>query len=373
MILQQLSLTNYKNIEATSLSFSNKLNCIIGSNGMGKTNLLDSIYYLSFARTCVYLPDHMVVRNGAEMAILDGKYKIGDKDEHLYCGIRIGKAKVFRRNKKEYTKISDHIGSFPLVMISPADFELIRGGSEERRKFMDMIISQESSPYLLALISYRKLLEQRNSMLKKRNFSTELLDIIDEQMAPHAETIVRYRSQWLERIRPIFHEYYNYIADNSDDVSLVYHSSLETEEIPDASTFIDVWKTTRERDVILGHTSMGPHRDDLDMLLNGVLIRKIGSQGQNKTFMVALKFAQFRLLRILQPNNMPLLLLDDVFDKLDAHRVDRIVQLVSGEEFGQIFMSDTNRKYLDQILSRLPEATYSIFTAQNGVFTEIKA
>lgn len=373
MILQQLSLTNYKNIEATTLSFSNKLNCIIGSNGMGKTNLLDSIYYLSFARTCVYLPDHMVVRNGAEMAILDGKYKVGERDEHLYCGIRIGKTKVFRRNKKEYTKISDHIGAFPLVMISPADFELIRGGSEERRKFMDMIISQESSAYLLALISYRKLLEQRNSMLKKRHFSTELLDIIDEQMAPHATVIVNYRIEWLERIRPIFHEYYNYISDNSDDVSLVYHASTDAADLMDASTFVRSWRDTRERDIALGHTSIGPHRDDLDMLLNGILIRKIGSQGQNKTFMVALKFAQFRLLRLLQPNNMPLLLLDDVFDKLDAHRVDRIVQLVSGDEFGQIFMSDTNRKYLDQILSRLPESTYSIFTAQNGVFSEIKA
>ncbi|MDO4695296.1 DNA replication/repair protein RecF [Porphyromonas sp.] len=373
MILKQLSLTNYKNIEATALSFSDKLNCIIGSNGMGKTNLLDSIYYLSFARTCVYLPDHMVIRNGSDMAILDGKYKVGDKDEHLYCGIRIGKAKVFRRNKKEYTKISDHIGAFPLVMISPADFDLIRGGSEERRKFMDMIISQESSTYLLALISYRKLLEQRNSMLKKRVFTAELMDIIEEQMASHSETIMSYRNQWLERIRPIFLEYYGYISDNSDDVSLVYHSSLEGNVCPTSSNFIETWKASRDKDLILGHTSIGPHRDDLDMLLNGILIRKIGSQGQNKTFMVALKFAQFRLLRILRPNNMPLLLLDDVFDKLDAHRVDRIVKLVSGEEFGQIFMSDTNRKYLDQILSRLPENTYSIFTAQNGIFNELKS
>lgn len=340
---------------------------------MGKTNLLDSIYYLSFARTSVYLPDHMVVRSGTEMAILDGRYRIGDRDEHLYCGIRIGKSKVFRRNKKEYPKISDHIGAFPLVMIAPTDLELIRGGSEERRKFMDMIISQESSSYLLALISYRRVLEQRNSLLKKKNFSLDLIETLDVQMSLYAETIVRHRLEWLEKIRPIFLEYYDYISDHHDDVSLLYHSSLEGIESPTAEDFVQAWKTSREKDVALGHTSLGPHRDDLEMLLDGVLIRKIGSQGQNKTFMVALKFAQFRLLRCLQPSNMPILLLDDVFDKLDAHRVDRIVRLVSGEDFGQIFMSDTNRKYLDQILSRLPEDSFSIFTAENGTFSELKS
>ncbi len=371
MILKQLSLTNYKNIEATTLTFSDKLNCIVGSNGMGKTNLLDSIYYLSFARTCVYLPDHMVVRSGTEMAILDGKYRVGDKEEHLYCGIRLGKQKVFRRNKKEYTKISDHIGAFPLVMISPADFELIRGGSDERRKFMDMIISQESPQYLLSLISYRKLLEQRNSMLKKRCFNSELLDVLDEQMAPHAETILQFRREWLQQIRPLFINYYSTISDHRDNVELSYASSLSNDQEKTAKVFVQEWASTRERDFALGHTSAGPHRDDLNMLLDGVLIRKIGSQGQNKTFMVALKFAQYKLLRSLQPHNPPILLLDDVFDKLDANRVDRIVRLVSGEDFGQIFMSDTNRKYLDQILAHLPDKTYSIFKAKDGVFEEL--
>lgn len=373
MILNHLSLTNYKNIAQASLDFSPKLNCVIGANGMGKTNLLDSIYYLSFTKTHIHLPDHMVIRNDAEMAIIEGNYLMNEKEERLFCGIRLGKSKVFRRNKKEYDRIADHIGVFPLVMISPADIELIKGGSIERRKFMDQLISQESVPYLTSAINYRRLLDQRNALLKQE-FGLDLgvLNILSGQMATEAEKIMRYREEWLERIRPIFLHYYHHISGGNDQVELRY---VPVENLPDftADTFVRFWHASLERDRALGYTSIGPHRDDLEMLLNGALIRKIGSQGQNKSYMVALKFAQFALLSQIHGGNTPLLLLDDVFDKLDEHRVDRIVQLVSGYGFGQIFMTDTNRKYLDQILSSLEQPSYTLFHAENGSFSVLES
>lgn len=373
MILKELSLTNYKNIESAHLQFSPKLNCIIGSNGMGKTNLLDSIYFLSFARSYVYLPDNMLIRQGADIAIIEGTYEIDDTTEKLLCGLRRGKAKTFRRNKKEYKKISAHIGTFPLVMTSPADFDLITGGSEERRKFMDTIISQHSAPYLTALIYYKKLLEQRNTLLKQFSIDLKTLLVLEEQMAIYAYKIIQHRCLWLKETAPLFLNYYHYISNNQDDVALGYIGSFETplEEIT-ADSIKAEWIASRDKDKALGYTSKGPHRDDLEMLLNAALIRKTGSQGQNKTFLIALKFAQFKMLSDLYPRLSPILLLDDVFDKLDSHRVDRIVQLVaSNDEFGQIFMTDTNRKYLDQILSQLPPSSYSIFQANRGEFTQI--
>lgn len=369
MILKQLSLTNFKNIEAATLQFSDKLNCIIGANGMGKTNLLESIYYLSFTRTNQYLPESMLILHGAEVAVVDGEYEMYDKREQLYIGIKLGKSKVLKRNKKEYSKMSDHIGIFPLVMIAPSDIDLIRGGSLERRNFMDQIICQEYRPYLTAAQSYKSLLEQRNAMLKNSfGLDLSLLEILNHQMAEQAESIMKYRKEWLERITPIFLKYYHFISDSNDAVSLHYLPSFEALDGYSKEDFINVWEASLQKDLALGYTSLGPHRDDLEMLIGDVLIRKIGSQGQNKSFMIALKLAQYELLRNLHPNNYPILLLDDVFDKLDEKRVERIVQLVSGADFGQIFMTDTNRKYLDQILQRIDQDAYSIFYAQDGSF-----
>ena len=370
MHLRRLTLTNYKNIAATSLDFSAKLNCIIGSNGMGKTNLLDSIFYLSFTKTHTNLPDQMVIKNGQEMAVLEGDYRLRGKEEKLFLGIRNGKSKVLKRNKKEYQRISDHIGIFPLVMISPSDIELIKGGSIERRKFMDQLISQESNDYLVSAINYKRLLEQRNTLLKQPyGLDFAVLSILDEQMSREAEILHRYRADWVRRIRPLFLKYYRFISGDKDDIDLRYLPSFETEETYDATLYLKVWKESYDKDRILGHTSLGPHKDDLEMNLNGGLIRKIGSQGQNKSFMVALKFAQYSLLsHRLDRDNSPIILLDDVFDKLDADRVDKIVQLVAGPEFGQIFMTDTNRKYLDHILFELPEPRYAIFEAIDGNF-----
>lgn len=375
MVLNHLSLTNYKNINQVSLDFSEKLNCVIGANGMGKTNLLDSIYYLSFTKSHLHLPDHMVIQNNTDMAIIEGQYSMNNKEERIFCGIRVGKPKVFRRNKKEYDRIADHIGVFPLVMISPSDIELIKGGSIERRKFMDQLISQESVPYLTSLMNYRRLLEQRNALLKQEfGLDLAVLNILSSQMATEAEVILKYRLEWLKRIRPIFLHYYHHISGGNDQVELRYVPAEETfADHYDAQSFLDAWRNSLEKDKALGYTSIGPHRDDLEMLLNDVLIRKVGSQGQNKSYMVALKFAQFALLSQIHSGNTPILLLDDVFDKLDEHRVDRIVQLVSGSGFGQIFMTDTNRKYLDQILSSLDQPKYTLFYGENGHFTTLES
>lgn len=290
MYLRHLTLTNYKNIATTSLDFSSKLNCVIGSNGMGKTNLLDSIFYLSFTKTHTNLPDQMVIKEGQEMAVLEGDYRMNSKDEKLFLGIRNGKPKVLKRNKKEYPKISDHIGIFPLVMISPSDIELIKGGSIERRKFMDQLISQESNDYLVSAINYKRLLEQRNTLLKQPyGLDFDVLSILDEQMAREAEVLHRYRADWVTRIRPLFLKNYHFISDNRDSIDLRFLPSFESDEPYDAALFLRMWKESFEKDRFLGHTSLGPHKDDLEMLLNGTLIRKVGSQGQNKSYMVALK------------------------------------------------------------------------------------
>ncbi len=372
MTLKHLSLTNYKNIEEAALSFSDKLNCIIGANGMGKTNLLDSIYFLSFTRTNGYLPDSMIIRHGEEMALVSGEYKVQDAIEQVTIGLQKGKNKVLKRNKKEYTKMSDHIGLFPLVMVAPNDIELIQGGSQERRNFIDQSISQESREFLTIAKGYKSLLEQRNKLLKQEmGLDLSLLDVLNMQMAPLAQKIVECRKEWLWRLSPLFLHYYKTITDHTDEeVQLSYVSSGEVEE-PNEEDFLHSWQANLKIDLACGYTRIGPHRDDLKMVLNNYLVRKLGSQGQNKSYMVALKLAQYSMLCEMYPNNLPILLLDDIFDKLDEKRVEKIVDLVGGNQFGQIFMSDTNRKYLDKILLRRAEGSYSIFRAINGSFTDI--
>lgn len=373
MILKHLSLTNYKNIASTSLDFSDKLNCIIGNNGMGKTNLLDSIYYLSFTKTHLHLPDQMVIRKGETYAILRGTYDVRGDEVSISIGLSTEKAKVVKRNRKRYDRIADHIGRLPVVMIAPSDIDLIRGGSVERRKFMNLLLSQESNPYLTSVMHYDRLVTRRNALLKaKGGPDLPTLSILDHQMATEAEAIVRFRADWTERMKPIFLSYYEYITASKDAVDIVYAPSLPPDGrqgLPTADDFLEAWQRSRPTDLLIGFTTIGPHKDDLEMLLDGTLIRKIGSQGQNKSYMIALKMAQFKLLSAILPDNKPVLLLDDVFDKLDENRVDRIVHLVAGADFGQIFMTDTNRKYLDRILDRLPDTGYTIVTVEEGVAT----
>lgn len=365
MIIDRLSILNFKNIEEADLSFSPKMNCFFGNNGMGKTNLLDALYYLSFSKNHTNLSDSQLIMHEADFAVLQGFYQDGDGSEEIYCGIRRKQRKIFKRNKKEYERLSDHIGLIPLVMISPEDSELIQGGSSERRKFVDMIISQYDKEYLHALIHYAKLLQQRNTLLKDATSFSEdsLFEILEEQMVVYGELICRKRKEFVSEFLPVFQKYHKCVCLEKEIVDLQYDSQMNT--FPLDQLFID----RREKDKLMGYTSVGIHKDDFLFLLDEYLIRKIGSQGQNKTYLIALKLAQFRFLAE-KGLSVPILLLDDVFDKLDAARVEQIIQLVSQPEFGQIFITDTNRKYLDEILDKMNQ-DYKLFQVKTGKITEL--
>lgn len=344
MILTRLSIVNYKNIPAADLQFSPNVNCFLGNNGMGKTNLLDAIYYLSFCKSFTNVADSQNIRHDEDFFMLQGYYDRSGDTEELYCGMKRRQKKQFKRNKKEYDRLSDHIGFSPLVLVSPADTILIQGLSEERRKFMDLVISQSDKEYLEALIRYNKALLQRNALLKQEIPPTdEMFEIWEEQMALPAVAIYRKRKTFLEEFMPVFQEFYRFISLENESVDMIYESDMDNGDLAQQL------KEVRQRDRILGYTTRGIHRDDLLMNLGEHPMKRIGSQGQNKTFLIALKLAQFD---ILQKNGhtVPILLLDDIFDKLDANRVEQIIKLVSGERFGQIFITDTNRKYLDQII-----------------------
>ncbi len=366
MILQALSVINYKNIRQAELQFSPKINCFIGNNGMGKTNLLDAIYYLSFCKSYTNPVDSQIICHDADVCMLQGRYLTQEGvEEEVYSGIRRRQKKQFRRNKKEYDRLSDHIGLIPLVMISPADNELIVGISEARRKFMDISISQFNRTYLRSLLRYNKALQQRNVLLKteERQIDVDLMELWEEQLVVEGNYIHGERKAFIDAFTPIFNRFYERISQSHEDVSFDYHSQLND------SDFHESLKRNRQRDLMMGHTTTGIHRDELEMLLDGYPIRKVGSQGQNKTFFVALKLAQFNYL-LQQGHTKPILLLDDIFDRLDAARVEEIVKLVSGPEFGQIFLSDTNRESLDRILERTDKNAH-IYRVVDGEITWI--
>ena len=363
MILSRLSIVNFKNIAQADLEFSPGLNCFLGNNGMGKTNLLDALYYLSFCKSSTLLADSQNIRHGEDFFMLQGFYTYDDVCEEIYCGMKRRQKKVFKRNKKEYSRLSDHIGLIPLVMISPADSELIQGGSEERRRFLDLVISQFDKAYLDKLIRYNKALMQRNTLLKQEISDPAMYEIWEEQMALAAADIYRARRRFLAEFIPVFQEFYETISGGSEEVGLTYVSHIERGNLR------DLLAEVRSRDLILGYTSRGVHKYELEMTLGEYPMRRIGSQGQNKTFLIALKLAQFDYLNR-NGHTVPLLLLDDVFDKLDAQRMERIISLVSQERFGQIFVTDTNREYLDAIVRRAG-GDYRLFKVESGEFSII--
>jgi len=358
MIISKISVLNYKNIRHTEIECSAKTNCFFGNNGMGKTNLLDSIFYLSFCKSYNNTPDSRVICAGEELCVVQGMYDFDGKEEEIFCAIRNGQRKQFKRNKKEYERLSEHIGLLPLVMISPADSELILGGSEERRRFMDIIISQNDKPYLNALIHYNKALSQRNVLLRDQSHDVSLYEALEMQMDMYGRLIFGKRTQLIDQLIPIFNEYHQYICGSGDTVDLRYLSQLANED------FALALKNARAKDMLIGYSSVGIHKDDIEMTLDTQLIRRIGSQGQNKTYLVALKLAQFAYMDS-KGTTKPILLLDDVFDKLDANRVKKIISLVNGDRFGQIFITDTNRNYLDRILEAI-EQDYSLFEVEHG-------
>lgn len=365
MILNRISIFNYKNLEQAELAFSPKLNCFFGRNGMGKTNLLDAVYYLSFCKSAGNPIDSQNILHGADFFMIQGFYVTDDggTTEEISCGMKRRQKKQFKRNKKEYNRLADHIGFIPLVMVSPADSELIAGGSDERRRFMDVVISQYDKEYLDALMRYNKALTQRNVLLKSdQPVEDELLQVWEEMMAQTGETVYRKRQAFIREFIPIFQTFYSFISQDREQVALTYESHAAR------GPLLDILRQSRERDRILGYSLHGIHKDELNMLLGGFPIKKEGSQGQNKTYLVALKLAQFDFLKR-TAGTEPLLLLDDLFDKLDAGRVEQIVKLVAGDGFGQIFITDTNRSHLDRILQRVG-GDYRIFRVEDGHVTE---
>lgn len=366
MILKRISILNYKNLEQVELSFSPKLNCFFGQNGMGKTNLLDAVYFLSFCKSAGNPIDSQNICHDADFFVIQGFYEAADgTPEEIYCGMKRRQKKQFKRNKKEYTRLSGHIGFLPLVMVSPADSELIAGGSDERRRFMDVVISQYDKEYLDALIRYNKALVQRNTLLKSEQpVEEELFLVWEEMMAQAGEVVFRKREAFIREFIPIFQSFYSFISQDREKVGLSYDSHAR-----DAS-LLEVLKESRARDQIMGYSLRGVHKDELNMLLGDFPIKREGSQGQNKTYLVALKLAQFDFLKR-TGTTVPLLLLDDIFDKLDASRVEQIIKLVAGDSFGQIFITDTNREHLDRILHKVG-SDYKMFRVEQGTVAEMK-
>lgn len=361
MILKKISILNYKNIAQAELSFSRKMNCFVGHNGEGKTNILDAVHFLSFCKSAVNSIDSQCIRHGEEFFMLQGEYEHeSGEPEEVYCGLKRKQKKRFKRNKKEYKRLSEHIGLIPLVLVSPSDSELIMGGSEERRRFMDMVIAQYDHEYIEALTRYNKALMQRNVLLKQEEEpDPELLSLWEEVMAREGEKIYGKRQAYIEEFIPVFQDFYGQVSSEREQVGLHYVSHCQRGDL------LEVIRRDRAKDRIMGYSLHGIHKDELEMTLGGFPIKREGSQGQNKTYLIALKLAQFDFLRRTGSNTTPLLLLDDIFDKLDADRVEQIVKLVSGEKFGQIFITDTNREHLDCILEKM-DKEYKLFHVRNG-------
>ena len=372
MILQSLNILNYRNIREASLEFSPKLNCLVGLNGQGKTNVLDAIYLLSFTKSAFTSQDSLNITHGEEMAMVQGVYRSPEQwtmdngQWTISCGLRRGVKKQFRKDKKDYPRLLDHIGLIPLVMISPADHQLIEEGSDERRRFMDVVIGQRNRKYLDCLANYNALLKQRNALLKQHadapNPPDDLLEVLEWQMVEPAEYIYQSRTDFFKEFEPYFQEVYKVISNQPAEVSrLRYISQLQDRDLREA------YVRTRQRDLILGWTSQGPHKDDLDMRLGDYPLKQVGSQGQQRTFVLAMKLAQALYLADMT-SEAPILLLDDIFDRLDSERVERIVDMVQGEQFGQIFITDTDRQHLTEILQ--PNDNAKIFHVENGRINE---
>ena len=380
MILSELHIINFKNIHEASLTFADKLNCFVGQNGQGKTNLLDAIYYLSFTKSAFNPIDSQNICHEADFAMIQGQYQPSLADSEpvqITCSIKRGQKKQFRYGKKEYQRMLDHIGRIPLVMVSPEDNQLIAEGSDERRRFLDIIIGQTDRAYLEHLSLYNALVKQRNALLKQygegsqlstlnsqlSTSNNDLFEVLEMQMIPHAEYIFARRKAFVEAFVPIFADLYKTIAEVEELPRLTYRSQLFDRELGEAL------RRTRQRDLILGWTSQGIHKDELEMQLGDYPLRRVGSQGQQKTYLIALKLAQALYLSMDQPSladNRPILLLDDIFDKLDASRVARIIELVRSERFGQIFLTDTDRQHLTDIVK--PFGSSKVFYVSGGDF-----
>ena len=357
MFLKKLSLFNYKNFSEASFDFDNKINCFVGKNGIGKTNVLDAIYHLSQGKSYFNPLAAQNIKHNEEFFVVDGSFEKNDRTEQIVCSLKKGQKKILKRNGKLYEKFSEHIGLIPLVIISPADRDLIIDGSETRRKFVDSVISQLDKEYLQEIIKYQRIIVQRNALLKyfaiNHTFDKETLLIYNEQLNELGQKIFEKRKQFLEQFIPIFNQYYREISSNSEEVRLVHQSDLYEKNI------LQLLEDNLAKDRALQYTSVGVHKDDLSFEIDGFPIKKFGSQGQQKSFLIALKLAQFDFVKK-QSGEKPILLFDDIFDKLDETRVSKIVSMVNQEEFGQLFISDTHPERTETIVKQTHQ-TYKIF------------
>ena len=352
MILDSLQLLFFKNYEEANLQFGPGLNCFIGDNGSGKTNLLDAIHYLSLTKSAFAAADAQNIKQQADFFVVKGKFSsdlIGTS-ETIQVSLRAGQKKVVTHNKQPYERMAEHIGRYPAVLISPYDTDIIREGSEERRKYFDSLMAQLDSSFLDLLITYNALLRQRNALLKQyqhsqsHGFDRDYLLAIDEQLAPLGQQLTQLREEFLLEFTSIFQRHYAQLADGREEVSLTYKSQLL------GADFATLLRQNERRDQALQRSTTGAHRDDFIFLMNDLPVKAYGSQGQQKSYAIALKLAQFEIIAARQ-NQKPLLLLDDIFDRLDEKRISRLLQLVADDTFGQVFLTDTNLERTDRALA----------------------
>lgn len=361
--LKKILISNFRNIEFQELSFSPNINCISGNNGEGKTNLIDAVYYLSMTKSA-FSADKYVLRFGTDSLAISGIYEMQEGLESRFS-IQLteqGEKKI-KRDEKNYLKISSHIGVLPVVIVSPADISLVSESGEERRKFVNSVLSQMDAEYLAQLQQYNRLLTQRNKMLKENSFDEILLSVFDEKMEIAADYIFKARKQFVEDLYPIVSDYYKKLSGGSETVSIEYRSDLEKGNLK------DLLLENRDKDRFLKYTSVGIQRDDFVFTMDGHRIRMCGSQGQQKSFLVSLKFAQYEIMKK-NYGYAPIMLLDDVFDKLDMNRISNLISMVAGNEFGQIFITDSNKVRMSGIVDAITEdRTY--FECSEGKFKMI--
>ncbi len=392
MYLRRIIISNFKNIRSADLIFSRKINCISGNNGEGKTNLLDAVYYLSMTKSYFNSSDGYTFTFGENHTVINGSYHLPDgTEDKISVSVKSGGEKSIRKNEKCYPRISEHIGSIPIVMISPADTSLVNGTADERRKFLNSILSQVDKEYLRRVMRYNQMLVQRNKLLKMENLSFELLETIDERMSPDAAYIYNKRYFLSTRLQELIREFYSKLSGGKEVISLKYISDLQdfitpqpvlngksdlpsddvvsTKATADDSALVSLFSRSAQRDAVMHYTTAGIHRDDVDFKLGDHPIKRCGSQGQQKCFLIALKLAQFTLMKELH-GSAPILLLDDVFDKLDMQRVEYLLGLVASDQFGQIFITDSNKVRMSKIANSVTNKLRS-FEVVSGNFREL--
>ena len=365
MYLSRLLLSHFKNIGDASLTFSPGINVLYGDNGEGKTNLLDGLYYLSVCKSSMGIPDRDVIGYDHQETTLFGEYDMGNAvTEKISCAVDRQGEKIFKRNGKRYEKLSAHVGLIPVVMVSPQDTSLVFGSGEERRKYLNFLLSQTQPDYLQTVLEYKKLLHQRNKLLKSDHIPGDVMDALDNSLSVRAQLIYNQRKELCRLLHPHVIHYYRLLSAGKEKVDLKYESDLNHGEMA------DLLRKNRQKDRMLQYTGTGIQRDDVQFSLEGHLLKICGSQGQQKTYLLALKLAQFALIRQMK-ELAPILLLDDVFDKLDARRVSHLLHLVVEDGFGQIFLTDSNKVRIEELIHALG-GPHTIYSVKGGVFTHEK-